>query len=117
MNYGIIGSVGGVNSGTGKDSMTKQFLSQNRRALLGRNTRQHQAYMDKMQNSLNYCIQENMTPYWRNHQSLKGKLHFADKLHFRGERAPIQICLPCSFHVSFRVVLNELSDGAAKSIA
>ena len=83
MNYGIIGSVGGVNSGTGKDSMTKQFLSQNRRALLGRNTRQHQAYMDKMQNSLNYCIQENMTPYWRNHQSLKGKLHFADKLHFR----------------------------------
>lgn len=73
MNYGIIGSVGGANSGTGKDSMTKQFLSQNRRALMGRAGRQHQAYMDKMQSSLNMCIQDNITPYWRNHQSLKGK--------------------------------------------
>ena len=74
MNYAIIGSVGGGNrGGTGKDSMAKQFLSQNRRALLGRGARQNQAYMDKMTGSLNRCVQENMTPYWRNHQSLKGK--------------------------------------------
>jgi len=73
MNYAIIGSVGGGNrGGTGKDSMAKQFLSQNRRALLGRGARQNQAYMDKMTGSLNRCVQENMTPYWRNHQSLKG---------------------------------------------
>ena len=53
-------------------AFSKQFLSQNRRALLGRNGRQHQAYMDKMQGSLNMCIQDNITPYWRDHQSLKG---------------------------------------------
>lgn len=73
--------------------------------------------MDKMQNSLNHCIQENMTPYWRNHQSLKGKLHLTDKL-----RSILScdyfVCLAGSLIKYFllRLVLDELSDSLAKSI-
>jgi hypothetical protein len=32
-------------------------------------------HMDKMQERLNKNIQQNIFPYWRNHQSLKGKLN------------------------------------------
>lgn len=51
----------------GKDNMAKQFLSQNRRANLGRGQQNYYKYMDIMQSSLNQNIHENITPYWRNH--------------------------------------------------
>ncbi len=66
MNYGV------NSGGSGKDSMAKKFLSINRRATMGRKQQNYHSYMDKMNSSLNKCIQENITPYWRNHQSLKG---------------------------------------------
>ena len=34
----------------------------------------YQRYMDKMSEALNKNIDKNIFPYWRNHQSLKGKL-------------------------------------------
>jgi hypothetical protein len=73
MNYGI-GPAGGLGGGgTGKDSMCKQFLSMNRRAGMGRKQQNYQVYMDKMQQSLNQCVQDKVKPYWRDHNSLKGK--------------------------------------------
>lgn len=73
MNYGI-GTAGGSSlGGTGKDSMAKKELSMNRRAGMGRKQQNYQQYMDKMQQSLNQCIQDKIRPYWRNHNSLKGK--------------------------------------------
>jgi hypothetical protein len=33
-------------------------------------------YLDKMQETLNKNIQENVFPHWRAHPSLKGKLKF-----------------------------------------
>ena len=37
----------------------------------------YQRYMDKMDEALNKCIDKNIFPHWRNHQSLKGKLDFS----------------------------------------
>ena len=34
-------------------------------------------YLDSMQESLNKNIQENIFPYWRNHNSLKGNVSFS----------------------------------------
>ena len=39
---------------------------------MGKNLLSYQIYMDKMQSALNQNIQDNIAPYWRNHQSLKG---------------------------------------------
>jgi len=36
----------------------------------------YQRYMDKMDEALNKCIDKNIFPHWRNHQSLKGKSLF-----------------------------------------
>ena len=51
----------------------KVYLSQNRKSTMGRNQLSYQKYMDKMNQSLNQCITDNIDPYWRDHQSLKGK--------------------------------------------
>ena len=52
-------------------------------------------YLDGMQESLNKNIQENIFPYWRNHNSLKGNVSFS------------RSCNKSS--LSIRLVLDELS--------
>ena len=41
--------------------------------LIKRKANNYQKYMDQMSEALNTNIDRNIAPYWRNHQSLKGK--------------------------------------------
>ena len=70
-----------------------------RRNPLKRNQINYQKQLDSMQESLNKDVQENIFPYWRNHNSLKGNaslLKMTEK---------------------FRLVWNELSFHCDQSIA
>ena len=51
----------------------KEFLSGNRRTAMGRNHQGYEKYMDVMSASLNQNMIDNIKPYWRDHQSVKGK--------------------------------------------
>lgn len=64
---------GGYVKAKAKDAMQKQFLSFDRRPQLPRSQVSQQLYYDKMASNLNRCILEGSKPYWRDHQSLKGK--------------------------------------------
>lgn len=52
--------------------MAKLMLRDNRRSRLNRRQISQQAYMDKMKKNLNECQAKHITPYWRNHLSMKG---------------------------------------------
>lgn len=81
MNYGILGSVGkghvgesgGYSERSGRGPLAKEMLAENRRRGMSKKQIERQQYMDKMKASLNDCVARNIAPYWRNHQSLKGK--------------------------------------------
>ena len=55
--------------GGGKSSIKEACQ---RRNPLKRNQINYQKQLDSMQESLNKDVQENIFPYWRNHNSLKG---------------------------------------------
>ena len=82
MNYGLIGSVGRPyhdpsvkrdDDDEGNMKLAKRMLSENRRSGLAKRIIQQQEYMDKMKQNLNECTAKHITPYWRNHPSMKGK--------------------------------------------
>ena len=82
--------------GGGKSSIKEACA---RRNPLKRNQINYQKQLDSMQESLNKDVQENIFPYWRNHNSLKGNaslLKMTEK---------------------FRLVWNELSFYCNESIA
>ena len=89
MNYTVLGSVGRPyhipKAGKGRsprkfddddeadNALAKDQLRINRRKALSRRQVSQQAYMDKMKRNLNECQAKHITPYWRNHLSMKGK--------------------------------------------
>ena len=82
--------------GGGKSSIKEACQ---RRNPLKRNQINYQKQLDSMQESLNKDVQENIFPYWRNHNSLKGNASLLKMTE------------------NFRLVWNELSFDCNKPIA
>ena len=57
-------------------SSLKEAISRRQRDQYRRFQANKFEFMDSMQESLNKEIQQSVFPYWRNHQSLKGKCNF-----------------------------------------
>lgn len=75
----------------------KTYLSENRKVTMKRNEQSYQKYMDVMSASLNQNMIDNIKPYWRDHQSNKGKFF-------------ITVCK----YSLFRLVVDELPNGDAE---
>ena len=62
----------GINSSRGTSSL-KEAIARREKDSYRRTQTNKLEYMDSMQESLNKEIQQSVFPYWRNHNSLKGK--------------------------------------------
>ena len=91
MNYSILGSVGRPHYDASKKKpaydddeeeklpLAKIMLGENRRRTVSRRLVNQQLYMDKMKKNLNQCTAKHITPYWRNHPSMKGNVPISNE--------------------------------------
>ena len=63
-----------------RSSSLKEAIARRERSQYKRVAANKLEYMDGMQASLNKEIQASVFPYWRNHNSLKGKRKLRDRL-------------------------------------
>ena len=85
---------------TERYSLLKEACKRRPLASMKRNQANYVKYLDGMQESLNRNVQENIFPYWRNHNSLKGNVFRISKI-----------------TIVFRLVCNELPRYCNESIA